>query len=561
MRNKYVNHARNVWERACKHLPRVDQFWVKYAYMEEVLGNNDRVRAIFEDWMTWIPTENAWNAFLKFEERMGDNERCRSILEKYIDAFPAVNSYIKAAKFEESHRERDHARLYYERALAELGHKAFDENFFIQFTKYELRQKEFERAKILFKYALDNLSKEKSQKLYNQFLEFEKQHGTREEMEEAVLTKRRHYLEQEVTKEPFNYDNWFDYVRLEEQNGSIERAREIYERAIVNVPPVNDKKFWKRYIYLWLNYALFEESQASNSERASQIYEKALFELIPHDTFTFAKLWILYAQFLVRQKQIDRARKVMGQAIGRCPRRKVFKAYAQMEEKLAQFDRCRKIYERQIEVFPESCETWIEYGEFEAQLEEYDRARSIYEIAVNRANLDMPENVWKSYIDLEIALQEFDKVRELYRRLLSKTKHVKVWISFGKFEHENANNAVKSRALFEEAYLHFKNNEPELKEERLLVLENWLKLEQSPFGSSELLEAVQAKLPKRIKKRRKTQVVNEQTGQEVTQEEAGWEEYYDYLFPDDQQAQKKSLKILELAHKWKKAGSSAAALI
>ena len=268
--------------------------------MEEVLGNNDRVRAIFEDWMTWIPTENAWNAFLKFEERMGDNERCRSILEKYIDAFPAVNSYIKAAKFEESHRERDHARLYYERALAELGHKAFDENFFIQFTKYELRQKEFERAKILFKYALDNLSKEKSQKLYNQFLEFEKQHGTREEMEEAVLTKRRHYLEQEVTKEPFNYDNWFDYVRLEEQNGSIERAREIYERAIVNVPPVNDKKFWKRYIYLWLNYALFEESQASNSERASQIYEKALFELIPHDTFTFAKLWILYAQFLVR---------------------------------------------------------------------------------------------------------------------------------------------------------------------------------------------------------------------------------------------------------------------
>ena len=36
-------------------------------------------------------------------------------------------------------------------------------------------------------------------------------------------------------------------------------------------------------------------------------------------------------------------------------------------------------------------------------------------------------------------------------------------------------------------------------------------------------------------------------------EDAGWEEYYDLMFPDDQE-QKKNLKILELAHKWKKGG-------
>lgn len=58
-------------------------------------------------------------------------DKCRIILEKYIDVFPTVNSYIKAAKFEEYHRHRDQSRLFYERALAELGHKAFDENFFI----------------------------------------------------------------------------------------------------------------------------------------------------------------------------------------------------------------------------------------------------------------------------------------------------------------------------------------------------------------------------------------------------------------------------------------------
>jgi crooked neck len=42
--------------------------------------------------------------------------------------------------------------------------------------------------------------------------------------------------------------------------GDIGRTREIYERAIVNMPPVMEKRYWKRYIYLWLNYAIFEES-------------------------------------------------------------------------------------------------------------------------------------------------------------------------------------------------------------------------------------------------------------------------------------------------------------
>ena len=59
-----------------------------------------------------------------------------------------------------------------------------------------------------------------------------------------------------------------------------------------------------------------------------------------------------------------------------------------------------------------------------------------------------------------------------------------------------------------------------------------------------------------MKKRRRTTLVDQATGQ-AANEEAGWEEYYDYVFPDDQEGQKKSLKILEMAHKWKKSGSGA----
>ena len=39
MKNRFVNHARNVWDRAVTLLPRMDQLWYKYIHMEEMLGN------------------------------------------------------------------------------------------------------------------------------------------------------------------------------------------------------------------------------------------------------------------------------------------------------------------------------------------------------------------------------------------------------------------------------------------------------------------------------------------------------------------------------------------
>lgn len=137
MKHKHTNSARNIWERACKHHPRVDQFWYKYAYMEEMLENTGNSRKIFQDWMTWEPTEKAWEAYVQFEVRMKRFDLARGVLEQFIKAHPDVASYMKAAKFEENQRNSKQAREIYERAIAELGQKVFDESFFIQFTRFE----------------------------------------------------------------------------------------------------------------------------------------------------------------------------------------------------------------------------------------------------------------------------------------------------------------------------------------------------------------------------------------------------------------------------------------
>mmetsp|Transcript_17867 Transcript_17867/g.15617 ORF Transcript_17867/g.15617 Transcript_17867/m.15617 type:complete len:99 (-) Transcript_17867:171-467(-) len=92
-----------------------------------------------------------------------------------------------------------------------------------------------------------------------------------------------------------------------------------------------------------------------------------------------------------------------------------------------------------IEVFPNNPNSWIKYAEMERSLEEVERCRAIFELAIEQNVVDMPEKIWKAYIDMEVEFEEHERVRELYNKLLEKTRHVKVWLSFAKFEYEAKN--------------------------------------------------------------------------------------------------------------------------
>ena len=48
-----------------------------------------------------------------------------------------------------------------------------------------------ERARAIYKYALDHIPTAQAENLYARFVAFEKQHGDREGIEEVVISKRR----------------------------------------------------------------------------------------------------------------------------------------------------------------------------------------------------------------------------------------------------------------------------------------------------------------------------------------------------------------------------------
>ncbi|KAJ1969622.1 NineTeen Complex (NTC) component [Dimargaris xerosporica] len=551
MKHRNVNLARNLYDRVVTLLPRVDQFWYKYSLMEEMLGNIHGARQIFERWMKWEPDEEAWLAYIKFEKRYHEFDRAQALFERFIAVHPEPKNWLKWVRFEEEERaDADKVREIFTRAIEFLGDDHLDQKLYVAFAKFEVRAKEYERARMIFKYALDRLPRAKSQSLYNQYTLFEKQYGDRQEIEDVVTAKRRLQYQEELAANPKNYDVWFDYTRLEESAGEVEQVRDTYERAIAEFPPVEEKRYWRRYIYLWLNYALYEELETKDYERARQIYQECL-NLIPHRHFTFAKVWLQFACFEIRQLNVSSARRILGRAIGMCPKDKLFKGYIALELELREFDRVRILYSKYLEFNPANCATWIEFSKLERMLGETERCRALLEIAIDQPALDMPEVLWKAYIDFEYEEEAYDHVRAIYERLLQRTEHLKVWVSYAQMEASvpdasaqsgatEPSAVVRARGIFDRAYQRMKAQQ--LKDERLLLLEAWRDFEQAR-GTEASLQTVLAKLPKVVKKRRPVDNPSALEGE-------AWEEYFDYLFPDDQQAQP-NLKLLALAQQWK----------
>eukprot|EP00927_Polykrikos_kofoidii_P002117 TRINITY_DN10821_c0_g1_i1.p1 TRINITY_DN10821_c0_g1~~TRINITY_DN10821_c0_g1_i1.p1 ORF type:complete len:679 (-),score=158.26 TRINITY_DN10821_c0_g1_i1:131-2167(-) len=537
MKNKFVNHARNLFDRVTQLLPRVDQFWYKYAYMEELLANYAGSRTIYERWMEWEPDDSSWLQYVKFEERCKEVEKARLVMERYVSCRPTQLAFQRLCKFEEKHNNVARARSGYEKGIELLGSE-LDEKFYMKFAQFEQRLREMERAQAIYKLALDVLPKGGSDELYRAYVSFEKQHGDRDAIEEVVLNKRRFLYEDAIKQNPRNYDTWFDYIKLEESCGDVARIREVYERAVMNRPLLMQKRFWRRYIYLWIYYALFEELQTGDLDKARAVYD-ALVKIVPHKQFSFAKLWKLYAEFEVRRLDLDRARKIFGRAIAECGKERIFLDYADLEMRLGNIDRCRKIYEKFLEVHSHNPKAWSVYIDLEDSVGEVDRARGLCELAIRQERLDMPELVWKRYIDLEVSHDEHDNARKVWLRLVSKSHHVRVYIAYSEFEAVTCQAMPRCREGLETGIKHFKSENRS--DERTMLLEQWLKLEKE-HGDEKSVEELERRQPKRVKKRR---AIPGEDGQDA------YEEYMDYIFPDDKPEQQ-NLKILDMARAWKK---------
>ncbi|KAJ2342613.1 Crooked neck-like protein 1, partial [Coemansia sp. RSA 2618] len=479
MKSKNINLARNLFDRAVLVLPRVSQFWYRFAYMEELVGNIQGAREIFDRWMQWEPEFDAWQAFVRFERRYREPANARAVFERLVCVHPEPRSWLRWAQFEEELGDADRVRAVFGRAIDRLGEEFMDQQIFVAFAKFEVRMREHERARAIYRYALSRLAGDRASVLHAQYAVFEKQFGDSAGIEAVVVRKRRAQYEAAVGGDAGDCDAWLDYARLEEGAGDSARVRGVYERAVAAAAPrVLAKDVWRRYIYIWLFYALYEETGARDAERARSVYRRAL-ALVPHARFTFAKLWAQYAWFEVRQGDVAAARRALGSALGRCAKHRLFRAYVDLELELREFERVRTLFQKHVAFDAARCATWVEFARLEHALGEEERCRAIFELAAEQPALDMPEVLWRAYIDFELALDNRARARALYERLLALSDHVKVWVSFARFELQAG--LEPARRVFERGDKRLR--ELGRKEERLALLEAWRASEAEGAGA------------------------------------------------------------------------------
>lgn len=566
-----VGHARNVLDRAVAILPRADRIWSEYLRMEDLLGATDNARVVFDRWTSWRPGADAWAAYAAFELRHGELDRARAVHERHVAALPCADAFILFAEFETKLKNLDRAPRVYEHAgslLAAAGDNDDTAVLLAAFADFEERCGEPDRARAIYQHALRGEPPEpRAEELREKLLSLEKRFGDRHGVEDSIVTKRRSQYERAVTTNPLCYDAWFDLIRLEESanTGDANRIRDLYRRAVANVPPAAaaaEKRHWRRYIYLWINYALFEELDAEDVARARGVYRECL-RTIPHKKFSFSNICVMAAELEIRDKNLAAARRLLGNAIGVAPRPKLSRRYIEIELQLGNVGRCRILSQKFIEHAPSSSHVWRSYAALEKKLGEPDRARSVYDLAVSQPALDAPELVWTDYIQFEIDAGELDRARQLYERLLGKTQHLNVWVSYAEFEAtacsggaaiagnaaEKAERVRRCRAVCRRADEHFRGcaDDPAMKEARAMLLQQWL-AKEAAFGDLGEVEPVEKKTPRRVKRKRSLLADGNGGG-------GGCEEFFDYIFGDEEDATAAAgFKLMKAAYEWKNSG-------
>ncbi|OBZ66505.1 Pre-mRNA-splicing factor CLF1 [Grifola frondosa] len=250
LKGRNVQHARNLFDRAVTLLPRVDQLWYKYVYLEELLQNVPGARQVFERWMQWEPDDKAWQAYIKMEQRYGELDRASAIYERWVAVRPEPRVWVKWGKFEEERGKLDKAREVFQTALEFFGddeeqvEKA--QAVFNAFAKMETRLKEYERARVIYKFALARLSRSKSAALNSsawiKYGELETQ------LEDFART--RAIFELGVSQAQLSMPEllWKAYIDFETEEGEREKARALYERLIA----------LSGHVKVWISYAMFE---------------------------------------------------------------------------------------------------------------------------------------------------------------------------------------------------------------------------------------------------------------------------------------------------------------
>ncbi|KAF7684129.1 Pre-mRNA-splicing factor clf1 [Astathelohania contejeani] len=430
IRNKNINHCRNLYERVTYLLPKFDTFWINYIKLEK--KDNSNVERIYEKWMK-NGNSLAYNYYIRFNIERKNFDKCRILYDELLNKYKKIDDLISYCRFEEKYGIRetknDKIESLYNMAVSDVNS---NDSFSCHLPKYEI-------TPTFVKEYFDFLIRRKHYELAEQILNMGIQ---KFKMNKKIVICKRIYDKikpKNKYKNPKNIYDFYAWAEIINLNPGEDIYAYVFE-LIGDGMSIEDSEIYKNYVIFNVGYAMELECKKDYT-RAEEKYKNILYNLEikiqKSEKFKIGLPWIEYSKFLIRRMRLKDARLNYGRSIAISPLSEIYKNYIEMEYSLKEYDRCRKIYSKYINIGSE--ESWIEYAMFEKNLNEYERSKNVFELALLK--IENTSKLLREYIELEKEMGNIENVIALYE------KFVKVdedgWFEYIKYINEKKGDTLE----------------------------------------------------------------------------------------------------------------------
>nr|BAS01822.1 cell division control protein [Amorphochlora amoebiformis] len=186
--------------------------------------------------------------------------------------------------------------------------------------------------------------------------------------------------------------------------------------------------------YIWLDYIKWEENNG-NIQKCRDLWERACNIFINHSNF-----WLKYIAMELRNNEIDRARVIFERSIKYNPYANIlWEKYIDLEMIFTNNKKIRNIYRRWIS-FDDTITTWIKYLKFEISLNNKENANNIVFHLLDKKFSHNIQNHQHSFLIDNLCEKS---LRIYYTNLLKRSQDILdkiiVWIKIANCENLNTN--------------------------------------------------------------------------------------------------------------------------
>uniref|UniRef100_A0A915II81 Pre-mRNA-splicing factor SYF1 n=1 Tax=Romanomermis culicivorax TaxID=13658 RepID=A0A915II81_ROMCU len=257
-----------------------------------------------------------------------------------------------------------------------------------------------------------------------------------------------------LRQNPHDVHEWHKRVELFSNN--FLKQVETYTEALKIIDP---KLQTGKVNTLWVGFAkLYEKHEQIDDART--IFEKAL-TVNYTKVDDLASVWCEFAEMEMRHNDFDRALKLLKRATAAPPQRtyyfdekepvqnrvykslKVWTLYADVQETLDDFDACKAVYDRIIDLKIATPQIIFNYAMFLEESNHFEEAFKVYEKGVALFRWPHVEQIWNTYLVKFIKRyggKKLERVRDLFEECLESCppEHAKnFFLLYAKVEEEH----------------------------------------------------------------------------------------------------------------------------